>query len=230
MKGSMDCQKCIQGLTRYSVKTFATMDGVNANDSIFGESICVGDPAVTIVAVEHMVFLAVIQVSSIRASNADLQHIPVSILSEDSMLVGFHILTLKSTMLREGDEDWIWACWDLEHAGGKTKGNTSNLSVLLCGWTRMWDALCLYSPRPNYRSSLHHWWQPLVSKGYLNLLGSVELHLSLIAVQKVSLSVYWMCWTNIPKGGQACFVAELSSDERALSNLDETHTCSHCNT
>src|SRR5258706_6817783 len=24
--------------------------------------------------------------------------------------------------LHEGDEDWIWAHWDLEHAGGKTKG------------------------------------------------------------------------------------------------------------
>src|SRR5258708_39406703 len=121
------------------------------------------------------------------------------------------------------------------HAGmwsmqvGRRRVNTSNLSVLLCGWTRMWDALHLYSPRLNYRSSPHHWWQPLVSKGYLNSLGSVELHLSLIAVQKVSLSVYWVCWTNIPKGGQACFVAELSSDEWALSNLDETHTCSHCN-
>ena len=121
-KGSMDHQKHIQGLTRYSVKMFTTMDGVNADDSIFGESICVGDPAVTIVAVEHMVFLAVIQVSSIRASNVDSQHVPVSILSEDSMLVGFHILMLKSTMLHEGDEDWIWAHWDLEHAGGKTKG------------------------------------------------------------------------------------------------------------
>ncbi len=109
-KGSTDWQKCIQGLARYSDKPACTSDSPEISDSIFGESICVGDPAVTLVVIEQMVFLAVIQVSSLKLGAADVQQALISILPEDNIMVGFHILTLKSAMVHNlGDEDWIWA-------------------------------------------------------------------------------------------------------------------------
>jgi len=51
-KGSTDQQKHIQGLTHYSIKPTNTLDSPGSDDSIFGESICVGDPAITLVVVE----------------------------------------------------------------------------------------------------------------------------------------------------------------------------------
>ena len=51
-KGSTDHQKRIQGLTHYSVKTTGTLDSTENSDSIFGENICVSNPAVTLVVVE----------------------------------------------------------------------------------------------------------------------------------------------------------------------------------
>ena len=51
-KGSTDHQKHIQGLTHYSVKTTSTLDSTENSNSIFGENICVGDPAVTPVVIE----------------------------------------------------------------------------------------------------------------------------------------------------------------------------------
>ncbi len=41
---------------------------------------------------------------------------------ENSVHVGFHILTLKPTAIHEGDEDWIWRKCTMEEAGGRTKG------------------------------------------------------------------------------------------------------------
>ena len=107
-KGSTDQQKRIQGLAHYSDKPACTSDSPEISNSIFGESICVGDPAVTLIVIEQMVFLAVIQVSSLKLSAADVQQAPISILPEDNIMVGFHILTLKSAMVHNlGDEDWI---------------------------------------------------------------------------------------------------------------------------
>lgn len=71
-KGSTDQQKCIQGLTHYSVKPNGTLDSPANNKSIFGESICVGNPAVTLVIVDWLAFLAVIQLSSIKLSNGNV--------------------------------------------------------------------------------------------------------------------------------------------------------------
>ena len=114
-KGSTDWQKCIQGLACYSDKPACTLDSPEISNSIFGESICVGDPAVTLVVIKQMVFLAVIQVSSLKLSAADVQQAPISILPEDNIMVGFHILTLKSAMVHNlGNEDWIWANRGLE--------------------------------------------------------------------------------------------------------------------
>src|SRR5258708_8813461 len=120
-KGSTDWQKHIQGLAHYSVKPTGTSDGAG-NDSIFGESICIGNPAVTLVVVKQMVFLAVIQLSSLKLSAADVQQALISMLPEDNIVVGFHILTLKSVAVHECDEDWIWANRGLEQMAGKVKG------------------------------------------------------------------------------------------------------------
>src|SRR5258708_27035028 len=79
-KGSTDWQKCIQGLARYSDKPACTLDSPEISDSIFGESICVGDPAVTLVVIEQMVFLAVIQVSSLKLVEAVVHQPPIPIL------------------------------------------------------------------------------------------------------------------------------------------------------
>src|SRR5260370_5038959 len=121
-KGSTDRQKRIQGLTRYSIKPTNTLDSPGSNDSIFSKSICVGDPAITLVVVEQLAFLAIIQLSSIKLGMADIQHAPISILPEDNIIVGFHILMLKSTMIHEGNEDWIWANRGLEQTAGRVKG------------------------------------------------------------------------------------------------------------
>ncbi len=51
-KGSTDHQKCIQGLAYYSVKTTGTSDSTENSNSIFGENICISDPAVTLVVIE----------------------------------------------------------------------------------------------------------------------------------------------------------------------------------
>ena len=108
-KGSTDQQKGIQGLAHYSVKPASALDSLTSNNSIFGESICVGNPAVTLVVIDQLAFLAIIQLLSIKLSNGDVQHVPISILPEDSVVVGFHILMLKSAVICGGNEDWIWA-------------------------------------------------------------------------------------------------------------------------
>ena len=64
-KGSLDQQKRIQGLTRFSVPNPKASMDANTNESIFGNSICIGDPAVTLLSVDWLVFLAIIQVSSL---------------------------------------------------------------------------------------------------------------------------------------------------------------------
>ena len=60
-----------------------------------------------------MIFLPVIQLSSLKLGAEDVQHVPISVLPEECT-VGFHTLTLKPTMVCEGDEDWIWANQGLE--------------------------------------------------------------------------------------------------------------------
>ena len=72
--------------------------------------------------VDQLIFLAIIQVSSLQLGGADVQHASISLLMENSMQVGFHILTLKSTAIHEADEDWIWRNCTMEEAGGKMKG------------------------------------------------------------------------------------------------------------
>ena len=69
-----------------------------------------------------MVFLAVIQVSSLKLGAADVQQALISILPEGNIMVEFHILTLKPATVCEGDEDWIWANRGLEQLTGKVKG------------------------------------------------------------------------------------------------------------
>src|SRR5260370_6596045 len=117
-KGSLDCQKCIQGLTRFSVPNPKVLTYGDNNESIFGDSICVSDPAVTLLSLDQLVFLAIIQVSSLQLGGADVQHTSVSLLMESSMQVGFHILTLKPAAICDSDEDWVWGKCAMEEAGG----------------------------------------------------------------------------------------------------------------
>ncbi len=56
-----------------------------------------------------MVFLAVIQLASLKLGTVDVQQAPISVLPEDNVVVGFHILILKSAAVHQGDEEWIWA-------------------------------------------------------------------------------------------------------------------------
>src|SRR5258708_27075851 len=122
-KGSTDWQKCIQGLARYSDKPACTSDSPEISDSIFGESICVGDTAVTLLVIEQMVCLAVIHVSSLKLGAADIQQAPISILPEDNIMVGFHILTLKSPCVHNlGNSAWTLANRALNRMAGKVKG------------------------------------------------------------------------------------------------------------
>ena|SRR5260221_11358109 len=69
-----------------------------------------------------MLFLAVIQLSSLKLGTVDVQQALISVLPEDNVVVGFHILTLKSTVVCQGDKDWIWANRGLKQMAGKVKG------------------------------------------------------------------------------------------------------------
>ncbi|KAF8340756.1 uncharacterized protein EI90DRAFT_3117309 [Cantharellus anzutake] len=94
-KGSLDQQKQIAGLTQFSVTPTGTISDIDANDTIFGDSICIGDPAVTLINVENIPFLAVVQISALKIDGQGTQAIPLTVLSEHVVKVSFHILTLK---------------------------------------------------------------------------------------------------------------------------------------
>lgn len=105
---STDRLRRVRGFTKYTPRHFENFD----SDPETGPAVLfLQDPAITLVACDEKIFLAVVQLVEIKVDGSCVQSVPESVLSEPNTQVSFQIMQLEGITPTEQSPslDWEWA-------------------------------------------------------------------------------------------------------------------------
>jgi len=112
---SKDRLKRVRGFSQYDESLPASgsspeIPAAVASDSENPETVCIRDPAVTLVRCNKQVFLAVVQITGIRHNAAQIQTLPVKYLHEPNVHINGQImkLALLDASHQPDGPDWEW--------------------------------------------------------------------------------------------------------------------------
>lgn len=104
--GSLNGLKCVRGYTRF--ETMATHPNLEDDYSITGPGLLVNDPALTFIRVGDNMFLAIVQVSSIKKGGHSMPNIALESLHEPNVEVTCQLLPLMPHESMESNPvDWV---------------------------------------------------------------------------------------------------------------------------